>query len=433
MRRVGAAALAFWAVLVAPPVRAVVDLQYWEKWNRAEQEAMEAVVRDFNASQDRIRVHYVSISNVDEKALTAIAGGDPPDIAGLSDFNVVGFADQSALIPLDDYLAKSGIDPATYYLPSFWKGCQFRRQAWALPTTPATVGLHWNKEMFRQAGLDPEKPPRSIDELDRLAERLTRRDPKTHAIEQMGFLPWEPGWWNWAWPYFFGGELWNGVDTITCDSPACVQAMTWVQSYARKYGVKEVQVFSSGFGNFSSPQNAFMARKVAMEIQGTWMYNFIQMYAPKLQWGLAPFPTTEPRLYGRSITDMDVICIPKGARHPDESWEFIRYVISQPAMEKLCLGQRKFTALQRVSPGFVGRHPNREIPVFMKMGRHPLTFALPRLTFWNEYQDELNNAFQSVELMIQTPQEAMAYVKAKMQQRLDREIRRCRRLGIPLA
>jgi ABC-type glycerol-3-phosphate transport system substrate-binding protein len=108
-----------------------------------------------------------------------------------------------------------------------------------------------------------------------MAERLTKRDKLGHII-QMGFLPAEPGWWNWSWPYYFGGKLWDGKEKITCNEPPCIEAFTWVQSYAKKYGAGPVQIFQSGFGNFASPQNAFLAGRVAMVMQGVWMYNFIK-------------------------------------------------------------------------------------------------------------------------------------------------------------
>jgi ABC-type glycerol-3-phosphate transport system substrate-binding protein len=63
-----------------------------------------------------------------------------------------------------------------------------------------------------------------------------------------------------------------------------------VQSYSKRYGASALQTFQSGFGNFSSPQNAFLSEQVAMELQGVWMHNFIDKYAPNLEWGAAPFP-----------------------------------------------------------------------------------------------------------------------------------------------
>lgn len=428
-RRTGAFVFAILASSVVSA--APLELAYWEKWTLFEGDAMKAVVEDFNNLPEvrgRLHVTYLPVSNVEQKVLVATAGGDPPDIAGLYDAQVVSFADKNALLQLDDFCARAGIK-AEDFIPVFWNQCVFRGHVWALPTTPATIALHWNKAMFRKAGLDPEKPPRTIAELDAMADRLTIKDKSGHLV-QMGFIPWEPGWWNWAWVKFFGGRLWDGESRITCDEPECVAAFKWVESYGRKYGKDQLQVFTSGFGNFASPQNAFMAGKVAMEIQGVWMYNFISQYAPKMEWGAAPFPTAKPELYGISDADLDNLVIPADARHPAESFEFIRYVMTQPAMEKLCLGHRKFSPLTKVSPGFWAKSLNPYIRMFDALARNPRTFAIPHLTIWQEYAEELNVAFQKVYLLEETPEVALGKVKARMQKRLDRELRRMKRLGL---
>ena len=70
--------------------------------------------------------------------------------------------------------------------------CFYRGSLYAIPTTPATTALHWNKKLFREAGLDPDSPPRTIEELDAVAQRLTKREGG--KIVQVGVLPAVPGW-----------------------------------------------------------------------------------------------------------------------------------------------------------------------------------------------------------------------------------------------
>ena len=93
-----------------------------------------------------------------------------------------------------------------------------------MPTTPASIALHWNKRLFREAGLDAEVPPKTIEELDAWAEKMTKWEVtlpngKTEIrrgyqkdvpasqkrLLQVGFLPSEPGWWAYDWGYYFGG------------------------------------------------------------------------------------------------------------------------------------------------------------------------------------------------------------------------------------
>lgn len=405
-----------------------VRVTYWEKWTGFEGDAMRATVEAFNKSQDKVFVDLLTVSQIDQKTLMATAGGIPPDIAGLWSGNVISYAQKRAALPLDEYCKSHGIT-GKRFIPAFWEMCQYEGHTYAFPTTPASVALHWNKRLFREAGLDPDKPPRTIEELDAMAEKLTRvEDGK---IVQMGFLPAEPGWWNWAWGCFFGGEVWDGKSEITCDSAENVRGFEWVQKYAKRYGAEALQTFRSGFGNFSSPQNAFMAEKVAMELQGVWMYNFIDKYTRGFEWGAAPFPYPKdrPDLANTTIVEEDVVIIPRGAKHSDEAFEFLAFLASQRGSELLNMGQRKFTPLIDVTPEFLREHPNPEIQVFIDLAHSKNAVSTPAISIWNEYMDELTNAFDEIWLCRQTPREALAHAKARVQKRLDWELRRGGRGG----
>ncbi len=427
-----------------PDGRVIID--YWEKWTDFEGDAMQAVVDDFNASQDRIFVRKLTVSQIAQKLMLATAGGNPPDVAGLFDYNVATYAERGALLPLDTRFEAAGMS-ADDYIPSVWDVCVHRGHVWALPTTPATVALHWNRQAFRDAGLDPDQPPRSIAELDDMAEKLTvvelerggetvqvrypeltdaEKQSKDFRIVKLGFSPNEPGWWKNQWGYWFGAEMWNGQDEVTADSPENIAAMRWHGGYTEKYGIENMQRFGASFsGSFASPQNPFMDGRVAMVLQGVWMYNFIDRFAPTLDWAAAPFPSVDPdNLPGVSISSCDVIVIPKGSKHPDAAWEFIRYVNSRQGMERLCLGQRKFSSLREYSDGFLERHPNPYIEVFIDLANSPNNHTFPQTSIWTEYNIELNVAADRVFGGIATPEEALKYTDDRMQWKLDRELRR---------
>jgi ABC-type glycerol-3-phosphate transport system substrate-binding protein len=422
-----------------------VIVNYWEKWTGFEGEAMQAVVDDFNASQDRIKVEKLTVSTIDRKLMLATAGGNPPDVSGLWSHNICVFAEKGALTPLDGYLEEAGITRDDY-IPVFWDLCKHHDIMWALPSTPATVALHWNKKLFREAGLDPDKPPRSLEELDRMGEQLTivevERDgekvrmrypemteeekiAKEFTIVQLGYTPSEPGWWNSMWTFWFGGRLWDGDRTITANNKPTVASYEWMQSYPEKYGLKNLRTFGASFGNFSSPQNPFLAGQVAMEIQGVWMYNFIDKYSPQLEWGAAPFPSVDPKhLPNVTLAECDTLVIPNGAKHPDEAFEFIKYVNSRKAMEKLNLGQRKFSALKDISPGFIKEHPNPYIEVFIELAKSPNAHFAPKMSILNEYLDEMLVASDQIMSLTSTPQESLDAVQKRVQWKFDRVMRR---------
>lgn len=427
----------------------IVKVSYWEKWTGFEAEAMQAVIDLFNSKKFRnkdgkvIQVEMNAVSEIDRRLLMATAGGNPPDVAGVWMWLVTAYAEKGAIVPIDDYLREAGITQDRY-LPAFWEICKYKGKMWCLPSTPASVALHWNRRLFREAGLDPNTPPKTIQELDEMAEKLTlvklpgqnktvsfyelksrtnyRNLLDQGKIVQMGFLPSEPAWWSWSWGYWFGGKLWNGEDTVTTDEPGNIKAYEWVRSYSEKYGVENIKKFSSSFGVFASPQNPFLSSKVAMVIQGVWMFNFIDKYAAGMDWAAAPFPSDEGKLKDVSYIEADVLLIPKGARHTAEAFKFISFVNTREAMELLCEGQKKFTPLKEVSEDFYARHKNRYIRVFRALAESPNAFIAPKMIIWQEYLREMNFGYELVRDLKASPEDILSDVKKAMQRRLDREL-----------
>jgi len=119
--------------------------------------------------------------------------------------------------------------------------------------------------------------------------------------------------------------------------------------------------------------------------------------------------------------EADVLVIPQGSRHPEEAFEFIRYVNSQKAMEKLCLGQKKFSPLAEVSEEFWQQHPHPYIRLFQSLGRSANAYAVPKTGIWNEYARELTNGVDLIQNLTLAPAKALGEVERRMQTALDRE------------
>ncbi|MBN2451789.1 MAG: ABC transporter substrate-binding protein [Lentisphaeria bacterium] len=378
-----------------------VHIAYWEKWGSFERDACQAMVDAFNRSQREVFVHYVNTSQVDRKSMLAIIGGDPPDVVGLWANNVQPFVAAAALLPLDDLMRQAGLDPERY-TPQYLEIGTHEGRVYALPTTPASVALFYNRDHFaakadalRAAGLDPERPPATIEELDRYADVLNEFEADgTPRI--MGFLPTEPGWWNAFWGYYFGGTLYDPEgDRVTPDAPANLRAMLWIKRYAEKYGRDRLLQFRSGFGTFDSPNNAFIEGKVSMEMQGVWFPNFIRRHRPHLRFGVAPFPALAGLPGPVSYLDADVIAIPRGCKHPEEAWRFVCFA-QREGLEILCRLQGKHMPVREPPELFRQGHPNLELDVFERVAASPHSFIRPRLGIWQEYQDELGRAFDHI-------------------------------------
>jgi len=411
---------------------------------------MARVVDGFNAAERArataepgyrpIEVEMVVVSSIEQKLLIACAGGNPPDVAGIYSTMTAAYADKGALTDLTELARTSGLVRANYVGRYYDLGVH-RGKLWGLPTAPASVALHWNKRLFREAGLDPEQPPETLEQLDAMAEKLTKwevtlsngekqirfgyqRDVPVaqKRLLQVGFLPSEPIWWAHGWGFVFGGKLLEG-DRITIASPENVRAYRWMASYSQALGVDAVRRFRSAFGSFASAQNPFLSGQLAMEIQGVWMFNFIKKFADGMQWGAAPFPAPadHPELRGAASAEADLLAIPTGAAHPSEAWAFIRYVQQQAVMEQLCLGQRKASPLAVVSEQFYAQHPNPNISLFAELGASPNAWAAPKTGVWNEYNRELVTAVHKIANLTLTPEQALGEVQRRIQVSYDRD------------
>lgn len=412
-----------------PAAHGRVVIKYWEKLTGFEADAVKVVVEDFNKSQDRIYVDFSSISQIDHKFMLATGGGVPPDVAGLWAHLLPVYSESNALMPLDKLAAENGVKREDY-IDVYWQLCTHRGHLWALPSTPSTIALIWNKKLFREAGLDPERPPRTIAELEEFNQKLIRYRPDGH-IQTMGFLPLQPDWYVALYGYWFSGKLWDGVSKITANSPENIAAYQWIESYPKRFGVDNLLAFRDGFGIFASPQDPFISGRVAMELQGSWIYNYIKFYAPPdFEWGVAAFPSSDaqhPR--NVSIVECDVLAIPAGAKHPKEAFEFIKFVNTQKEMEKLCLGKRQFTPLKECSPEFLNNHPNPHIREFVELAKSPDAVYVPRIPTWTEYNSDMRNAVTKIWDGKITAVQALDEVERRQQQVLDKRLTRWNRLA----
>jgi len=408
-----------------------IHISYWEKWSGEEQLAMQETVDDFNHSQDRIEVDFLSVGQIEQKTLLATAGGDPPDISGVYLSDICAFTDRNALSPLSHFIQEDGTTTEQFlarYAKAYAHMGSYRGEIWGVPSTPTTGALYWNKDLFRAAGLDPEQPPRTIDELVSMSEKLTVRDA-AGRLDQVGFLPQQEGSWIWAFPQWFGGELFDGNRITIGTDPANLKAYAWMGDFTKRYGLENIRRLTSSFGTLATPDDPFTNGKVAMLFDGVWRYNYIQQFVPGLNYGVAPWPAAVPGVNDFTLADSDMLVIPRGAKHPHEAWEFLKYISSPnlsaqtvdelSGVELLCYYQKKASPLTQWSPFFTAHHPNPHIDIFRQLAESPHAVSMPKMGIWDEYQRNLSLAFDRVRLGLETPEEALKQCQARVEQSWD--------------
>ncbi|OHB53319.1 MAG: hypothetical protein A2Y10_07255 [Planctomycetes bacterium GWF2_41_51] len=378
-------------------------------WTGFELEAARDLVDKFNNSQNEIYVNLLSVSELDRKLLIAIAGNDPPDLSNLQDSGIPKFADKNAIEPLDDLLPLIGVKQQDY-IDIYWKLSSHENKLYGLPIASTTIALHWNKDLFKKAGF--EGAPQTLEQLDEYANKLTVKTDG--SFESLGFVPTQPGWWNYGWVWWFGGDWFDGKN-ITANRPENVKAFEWVQSYAKIYGARSLQNFTSGFGAFSWSDDRFMTGKLAMVLQGTWMSRFIDQMSPDLNWAAEAFPSAGGKLKDVTLAECNLLVIPRGAKHKKEAAKFISFMQKPENLQYLALKQNKFVPLKIANEMDYSNHPNKEIKLFMRLSQSPNAHTVPRIPIWQEYAHEIDNAFQSVWLQKKTPQQALDDVQKRLE------------------
>lgn len=411
--------------------RGRIVLEYWEKWTGAEGAALDRVVDRFNRTQGRIWVRRIPVADIVPKAMVAIAGGDPPDLCGLYSFNIPQLAESRAALAFEE-IAPTGqeIDPAIY-APSVARLLTYRGRQWAAVTSCYALGLYCNLAHFRDAGLDPSALPRTIQELDSAAERLTVRDPDG-ALRRTGFQQNLPQWWPYSWPVLFGSTLYDPArDRATIADAGGLAAFTWIQRTAERIGREQGRALARTFDrSYHTAGDPFFSGRASMIVQGPWLASFARVHAPQLDFVCVPPPVDAALLDPSAplgMVEADVLVVPRGCRHPREAWDFVLFMQRQDVQEELCQAHGKSSPLREVSEHFTATHPNRSVGAFDSIVKSPRALVLPQTRVWQQYADMTSGLFDQA--WDGAPvQASLDRVQSRAQQLLDQSsLRRAQR------
>ena len=157
-----------------------IHIEYWTMTGQKDQ--VSYVVDSFNEMQDRIVVKRVVVpwQEHEKKVLTAILSGNPPDVM-IQLTPLSQWASRMALIPIDEFIQKDQFD-TTVFFPALWKEMNWRGSIFGLPARTASYALFYNNQLFRDAGLDPARPPRTWKDLRDYANRMVKYDENGKLI-----------------------------------------------------------------------------------------------------------------------------------------------------------------------------------------------------------------------------------------------------------
>ncbi len=301
-----------------------IPIRYWHSWSAEWQIVVEDICKEYNQSQDKYEVIPLSIPNgAEAKFIMGAIGGDPPDVMTRWDSVIPTWSDSGLLKPIDEVMSPAEM---RYFRANAYPIAQrlgtYRGKLFGVAIGINASALYIRPSLLEAGGYDPQKFPQTYEGLVQMGRKLDKFS-KSRGLTQLGFMPNNLS----GMSVLFGGGFydWN-KRKVQIETPQNLAALEAIVAEQRRLGYENVIRFNAGLNTASSSGGwPFIGGAYAVTIDGQWRVEQLRKFAPKLDYITAPIP---PPKGGRPfgwVTNGNFMVIPKGAKHPDGAWDFIRF------------------------------------------------------------------------------------------------------------
>ena len=309
-----------------------VTIVFWHSCVSSTVPALKELIAKFEQEHPNIEIKTQYIPSGDahiQKLISAVQSKTAPDVSWIHADFLQNLVESNALYRMDEFMqGPDGLPESEYQdiYPALLQAAKWRGVLYSMPMEATGIGLLINRELFRNAGLDPDRGPQTWDELGAYARKLTVDRNNDGKFEQVGFfVPVYPssgplnGWMVWQWlPFLFqaGGDLIDGNQTrVLFDSDAGVKALTF---WKQLYNDLNLRTFTIDY------EVAFASKQLAMTLDGPW--NLPRWKELKtLDWSVVPLPAGPAKR--ATIVGGEYLSIFKQSQHPKEAWTFVKWVL----------------------------------------------------------------------------------------------------------
>jgi sn-glycerol 3-phosphate transport system substrate-binding protein len=316
-------------------VKPAAKITWWHAMSGVNGEAINRIVKSFNESGKGVQVEAIFQGTYDDllaKLNTAIASNAAPALVQVYDIGQAYMRDSAQIVPMQAFIDRDKFDTKDFE-PAVINYYKYQDKLQSMPWNASSSILFYNKDAFKEVGLDPEKPPLTFTEVADAAKKLTKKDGGTTV--RYGFGPSIYGWLfeqmmaTSAAPYADNG---NGRDNratkVLWNSPEAKAILNWW-----KAGVDGGYFYNPGIDNAGST-NAFNSGKTAMYIESTaTLRNSINVAKFQVGTGLYPRPDNKPANGGNIIGGASLyIMKSRPVEEQQAAWEFVKYAMT-PAIQ----------------------------------------------------------------------------------------------------
>lgn len=394
-----------------PTASTPVDITFWHQYDKKNAAMMDILVSEFNASHPNIKVKAVVQPSYDEyKTLlqASILSGTSPDLAAVDLIWVPQYIQDDALQSLDDFIkSDSQFNINDFYtLLSNYDMKDGKR--YGLPFDTNNIALVWNKDLFTAAGLDPEVPPKTWEELQTMAEKCSNPDKNIVGFEIYDNPPNEGITWNFQYLLWqAGGEFLNADNTAAAfNSPAGLKALTFISA------------MNQGKGSVPGSKGTFGDGLACMGVDGTWLFGY-RSSAP-FAWDVAPLPIPEG---GQPATNTggEHLMMFKSSPNQAAVWEFMKYLTSTSIQKRWAMETGMLPVVKSVGEdqAYLDWQTVAEPRMKGFLEQLPYAHTRPAIPLYTQVSDAFAAEIQKAYLGIATPAEALTAAEAAVNQVLS--------------
>lgn len=299
----------------------------WVNWATSEEssrENAEKVIAAFEEANPNITIESVPVgfSDIPNQVITMSAAGNAPDVVQVDAGYSAQLADEGLLAPLDDLTTE---DYTSRLMPEIADLARFDGSLYAIPWFAAPFGLWYNRDLMEDAGLDPDSPPATLDEMTSAMETLREAAPNAlpfgldTTIRPFGLTH------NWPAIRAQGAEPISDDGQVDADTPEMVAYLEWVQTLLDE-GLTQPSKKLGDFRNLAAQGDLLFA------FDGPYLGGTMQSINPELTddqlvetWGVAPFPVGEAGEAFTAPTDHQ-LAILEASENKEAAWEFISFL-----------------------------------------------------------------------------------------------------------
>lgn len=315
-------------------------IQFWPTWSgKFQVDGMNALIEAFQQDVPQVTVEMTPFSGKYDKIVTAVAGGNAPDVATVASGKLPEFARSKIVQAFDSRLAKSSIARRDKFYPAQWESASWEGKVYGLPAMEngPSPFLFWNQAHFEEKGLPADRPPADLDEARHYAELLTVQQPGG-KIERLG---WEPlteagnsllGYWSLAYRATWYDPKNKKIDLV---KPEYVAAVEYIAGVTKQVGAENIAEYRKVYKRWNAPDAGMAQGAESMKVSSYVSAGTLANNAPdqRIAIGWAP-----PQKRGATFVEVGNgwnVSLATGAAQGDAGFRFMEWLTTPRASQLL--------------------------------------------------------------------------------------------------